>query len=118
MVADTGSSLPTDVQKSLIPAIRREDERLEKMLAEVRATAAELVAQAHKDARGEVQEARAALPDWIETEGRRRLDEVQSQAESKRNTRHVRIEGQEAMARRNMETAVARILAHVRGGPT
>ena len=103
---------------SLIPAIKTEEKRLEELLAETRARAHEMVRSAEDQAAARIEEAREALPGFLDAqrEARRAAMETkaaQSAAEEERRSVQV-----EERARASLEAAADYIVSLVWPGGT
>jgi vacuolar-type H+-ATPase subunit H len=106
-----------DLQKSLIPTIRAEETRLQEMLTEAEAQTAAAVDKAQRQAAELVRETRRMLPEWIETQRDSQLEQIQIEADQRRDSRPERIEALQETAVRNTAAAVDCILAGVWGKP-
>jgi vacuolar-type H+-ATPase subunit H len=111
----TDQQTPQERLQSLIPAIREEEDRLQRMLDEARQQAGQMVEQAEKEAAQQVREAKQTLPEWIAAERDRRLEDTHTRAEQLRTSRPQRIADLRKAAAYNMDAAVARIVDAITG---
>ena len=102
-----------DSQKSLIPAIRAEETRLQEMLAEAESQTGASIEQARREAAEFVETTRRLLPEWIAMQRDSQLGQIRAKARQLCDSRPERIEAMQETAGRNMATAVDRILAAV-----
>ena len=103
------------LQKSIIPAIREEETRLGTIVTDAKTEAAGLVEQAQREAGELVRDTEQTLGEWIRAQQDGRVGQVQADVEHHREGRAGRVGELEAVAARNMDAAVARILDDVWG---